>query len=290
MNYNKQELKLSYDLTSTEDHTIDAAVLGNSLIHMAKLVKESDKLLNGEHSDAKVEVKAHSEGSFIVEAVIWLQEGGIDVLKALGMTLAGATGTAATFFSAVKALKNRTIKQRIRKNDGKWTLTLDDDTEMECPDDVVELLDNHSVRSHAAELINKPTKNNESAAVKFQVGNETVEVIEQDEVEYFKAPAKKTMQSETTREQIVNARFTVISLEKKTGWKIRLPDDEEVTVKIEAEAFWERINRSEAAFIKGELFEMKLKTITKTLDGKPSYTRSITDVIRHRVEESKKLI
>ena len=101
----RKEFKLSYKLSSTEDHTIDAEVLGKSLTNMAGMLKEADKIVNGEESEIKVQVRAHEEGSFMVDMVTWLNEGGIDILRTLGITLTtGAVGTA-TFFQKVKAIR-----------------------------------------------------------------------------------------------------------------------------------------------------------------------------------------
>jgi hypothetical protein len=54
--------------------------------------------------------------------------------------------------------------------------------------------------------------------------------------------------------------------------------------------FIERINNRKKEFLQGDMFEIKLKTVSRELDGKSSTSRSIEEVIRHRVDKSRKII
>lgn len=292
----RKEFKLSYQLSSTEDHTIDADLLGQSLINMAGMLKEADKIINGEDSNISVEVRAHEEGSFMVDMVTWLNEGGIDILKTLGITVTGGVVTAATFFQAIKAMRGRNITVKARTEEGKWSLTLDDGEQIECTEEMEKLLSNYSFRKKVDEVINKPTNGEEAATISFievddETGEETTtEVIKQEEAEFFKAPPRKIFALETIEEKDIEVRFTVLSLEKQTGWRVRLPDDTEVPVKITDEGFLERANQREGAVIKGDLFVVRMKTIIKNIDGKDNTTREIIRVIRHRVDKDKKVV
>lgn len=292
----RKEFKLSYQLSSTEDHTIDADLLGQSLINMAGMLKEADKIVNGEESDITVEVRAHEEGSFMVDMVTWLNAGGIDILKTLGITASEGTVAAVTFFQAVKAMRGRNITAKAKTDGDNWHLTLDDGEQMECTDEMGKLLSNYSFRKKVDEVINKPTAGEETATISFiEVDDETgddktTEVIQQQEAEFFKSPPRKIFALETIEEEDLEVRFTVLSLEKKTGWRVRLPDDNEVSVKITDEGFLERANQREGAIIKGDLFVVRMKKVTKNIDGNESTTREIIRVIRHRVNKDRKVV
>lgn len=287
---NKFVFKLSYDSNSTADHTIDASILGTSLINMSELIKESTKVLNGEGAEARVEVQAHEPGSFIVEFVAWLDAGGIEALRALGLVTSTSTVTAATVFSALKALRNR--KQAEKRIKGDITeITFDDGETVQIPSTVDKLVSNFSIRKHLSEIVKKASDSEEGATVRLlDDNNQVVEEVDPDEVVYFKAPSRKLMAEEIITEETKNVVFTVVALESKTGWKIRLPDGDEVSARMNDEAFIERINNRERQFIKGDMFEIKLKTVERIVDGKVGTTRYIEKVVRHRVDESRKVL
>lgn len=287
---NKYVFKLSYDSNSTADNTIDASILGTSLINMSELIKESTKVLNGEEAEARVEVQAHEPGSFIVEFVAWLDSGGIDVLRALGLVSSASAVTAGTVFSALKTLRNRKQLEK-RVIDDITEITFEDGEKIQIPVTVDKLVSNFSIRKHISEVVKKASDFEDGATVRLLDGNDQlVEEVVPDEVEYFKAPSRKLMAEEITTEETKNVVFTVVALESKTGWKIRLPDGDEVSARMNDEAFMERINNRERQFIKGDMFEIKLKTVERIVDGKVSTTRYIEKVIRHRVEESRKVL
>ena len=50
-------------------HQIDAETLGHSLTELSGLLRNSIKTLKGESATAELDVKANSEGSFVVEFV-----------------------------------------------------------------------------------------------------------------------------------------------------------------------------------------------------------------------------
>lgn len=287
---NKYVFKLSYDSNSTADNTIDASILGTSLINMSQLIKESTKVLHGEEADARVEVQAHEPGSFIVEFVAWLDNGGIEVLRALGIATTTASVSISTVFGALKALRNR---KQVEKQiiDDVAEITFDDGEKVKIPVTVDKLVSNFSIRKHISEVVKKASDFEDGATVKLlDDNNQVVEEVTPEEVEYFKAPSRKLMAEEITTEKATNVVFTVVALESKTGWKIRLHNGDEVSARMNDEAFMERISNRERQFIKGDMFEVKLKTVERIVDGKTTTTRSIEQVIRHRVEESKKVL
>lgn len=286
----KYVFKLSYDSTSTADNTIDAEILGRSLINMSELIKESTKVINGEEANARIEVQAHEPGSFVVEFVAWLDNGGMEVLRSLGIISGSAAVGIGNVFSALKAWKNRKPVTKTLK-DGIAIIEFDDGESISIPESVDRLVSNYSVRSKLDHIVKKAADFESGAKVKIlNEQDEVIEIVQPDEVEYFKTPSRKLLQEEVIIEQTLNVIFTVIALESRTGWKIRLPDGVEVAVKMNDEAFLERIQKRERQFIKGDMFEVKLKTTERTLNGKVTVSRSIENVIRHRVEESKKVL
>lgn len=287
----QKSFKISYDTPETADHTMDAEELGGSLISLSKVIKNADKLLNGEDSEVDVEVKAHNEGSYELEIITWLKDGGIDILQALGFSVVGGAFTSGTLIGLIKAIKGRKIEAKTQQQDNQVRLTLEDNDTITCSKEVASLISNYAVVKDLEDVILKPTKGSSSGSVKLI--NEAGEIgsVEVSEADYFKAPPRSAMREETEHEEEREAVFTVVALESPTGWKLKLPpDDTEYTVKMADERFLERVNDGDKQFVKGELFKLKLKTIERELDGKTTYTRIVTEVLRHRTSADRKII
>lgn len=292
----ERKFTISYDFPTTEDHTIDAKTLGVSLVNVAELIMEGDKILNGEHSAVKVEVKANKEGSFEIEFVAWLQSGGIDILKALGITAVATTPASATLFGMIKHLKNRVIKASfIRRSpttgEMENFLQLDDDTEVKCDKSVQDLLQSHTVRTKLANVIEKPAKGIDNAVVKFFDGDRPGEplLLENEDIELFKAPPKKIYESTEVTTESVNLVFVQINNTSRNGWKAKRLDDE-ISVKMDDTAFLARINAKQDFPVKDELFEVVMETTKRIYEGKTTYSYIIIEVTRHRTTADRKII
>ena len=175
--------------------------------------------------------------------------------------------------------------------DEKVTLQLEDGETIECSEGVAELISSYNVMKDLEDVIVKPTKDAKSGSIKLtsEDGNQgELDILDRD---YFKAPPRSSMRQETEYEEECEAVFTVVALESPTGWKLKLPpDDTEYSVKMADERFLERVNDGDKQFVKGELFKIKLKTIERELDGKTTYTRIVTEVLRHRAAAERKII
>ncbi|WP_299262942.1 hypothetical protein [uncultured Psychrosphaera sp.] len=296
----RKSFTISYDFPSTKGHLIDAEELANNLLSMTKLIKEADKISNGESSEVSVEVAAHKPGSFEVEIVAWLYAGGIDVISQIGIGAGLTAFSGSTVFNALKQLKNRTIIGKTRNSNGDgYILELQDGETITVSDEALPLVENHSIRKHIDDVFHKPLLKEKDAKVIIKTtiedegGNEEAAPdIEFDAIvtAEFKAPPKKEFQEVEETEFKSEVRFTQVNFESKSGWKAFIKDDKPQSVKMEDEAFLERINNKKKSFIKGELFVVKLRETTTTIDDSVKTSLAIIEVIRHRTEKSKKLI
>ncbi len=286
---------LSYDGELTKNHTMSAADLGQSLISMASLISQADKILNGEDSQSKVEVKAHKAGSFEVEFVAWLNAGGIDVLRTLGISALGATAFSASFFAVLKLLRNRKVADvLINKDDpSKSYLHLEDNDKIPCTPEIAQLLQSHIVRTEVDNIFRKPLSTDSTAKVKLGVevdGKSNVNIIPHSDAIFFKAPPKKSLRESIVSTEIKNVFFVQINLESSRGWKAKIQENKEFSVKMDDTSFIDRINLKKDFPVKGELFEVELETTTQHIDGKQSTSYRITEVRRHRTTDKGKKI
>lgn len=285
-----QQFTVSYKLPSTEDHSIDAVTLGNSIIAMDSLIKQADKILNGEASEVSLAVKASREGSFMVEFVAAMSSGGIDVLRTLGLVGLGGAALSGTVMGALQEIRNRKIRSSvIITNDGGTTnhqVELDDGTIIDCPEPVKRLLMSHSVRQQLDAALRKPAGSEEGGSIVLMDGSSEPIELSSEDIENFKVPRVSQFSENQVIEQTVNVKFVQINLEGSSGWRAKITD-EDFSVKMSDETFLDRINARSDVVVKDQMFEVLMETTTKKVDDKSTVSRKILRVIRHRVAENR---
>ncbi|KAB1512648.1 hypothetical protein [Photobacterium damselae] len=277
----KQVFKLSYDMEETANHTIDAETLGHSILSMSSAIKSANKLLNGEHSDIQVQVRAHQEGSFMVEFVTWLNNGGADVLQVLGISSAVGVGGTNTVFGAMEALKGRKIVGSLRR-DGKVILKTKDGEDHELEPDVAKILLDKDVRKDIETVFTTPIENKDDAKliIKNENGEELRVIASEDATAFKKLPQKTLDQVEEDTKQMT-IHFSQVNFEAATGWKFRLPNGEIESVRMNHEAFINRINQGYEEFSKTKPCLVMMKTVKTTKpDGSTNTRYTIEEVIR----------
>jgi hypothetical protein len=278
----KHYFSISYDTKETEGHTIDAEKLGNAIVNMAKVLKQANKNVNGEKSELKLEVKAQSEGSFVVEFVTYLYSAGINPLSILGFM--GATGGAVSVIGALKQLRSRKITLIQTKNDTMSQVTLSDDSIIELPTEVAELVASKSIRDNLQAIIKDPLEDTNEA--KFIIKDEydqIIDAVDDGEKDDFTSISRKIVEEIKETVERVEVYFTKVNFEGTSGWQIRLPDDSLVAITMKDEAFIDRVNRDTQKFSKASLFSVQLKTIMTHRHGSsPTYKRELIEVVRDR--------
>lgn len=275
--------KLKFETPESADgqptHQIDAETLGESLTELSGLLRNSIKTLQGESASAKLDVKANAEGSFIVEFVAFLSNGGLDMLKTLGITSSVMAVSGGTIFSLLKRIGDRKVIKKIFNDDDTVSLILDDDEKIDCTDDVTKLMDSYSVRKNIENLVSKPVNSGKANGISFLDESEAVTfTMFKEEISSFKAPPKKTFTAEKESVKRIEIEFEVVDFTKATGWKIQL-EGETFAVRINDKAFLERVSTSKREFKKGQTFLVDLKAKEKLVEGKMSISYSIEQVL-----------
>lgn len=288
-----QNFSIFYDADndSLNEHSINARQIGEAITGMAELVEQSDKILNGENSEIKLNVVAKKAGSFGVEfEVFQVLNHAVDVLKYLGLSAAGGALLGGPVFSLARRLNKRKIVGTVtHKKDGTTTLKLDDENII-VDENVAKLVINPLIRSALNKVVQKPLEGRSNPVFKLEHdGVEIVRLEGEDTAKYEPLPRHSLVETEVDEKE-VNVRFTQVNFDAQTGWKIDW-NGESKGVKLEDQAFIERVSSNQAKFSKDDLFVVKLqvKKTSSALAGEKT-TLKITKVIRHRVEKNRKLI
>lgn len=262
----ESSFKLVYDGSEYDNHAIDAETLGNSLINLSQLLNEANQALNGNDANISVEVQATKEGSFETLLNI-VQEGQntVNIAKVLGLSAAGSF-FAGGLLGILKELKG-TKYSEITIDDNTQTIKVGD-TEIKSSTEINKLLRNKAVRSNIEEVFYKPVGKGVSLRVMPEGQSDPILEIDSDSAKFFKSPTIRN-RSETVTED-VSIKIATTNFTKKTGWRIILPDGNEVAVKIKDEKFFEAVKLQQVKFFDGVEFEVELETKTIDADGELS--------------------
>ncbi|EEX34508.1 MULTISPECIES: hypothetical protein [Vibrio] len=281
-NPRKEVFKISYDMPETSDHTIDAELLGTAILSMSRALRYSDKLLNGEESNIQVEVKAHEEGSFVVEFVTWLNSGGANVLSTIGLTGLGIGAAGNTVFGILEEIKDKKIVAKVHHSSKRVDLELENGEIVECDPQIADIVTDHHIRKELDQVIKTPVagKDNAKFIIKDEQDNEIVE-IDSNKARYYKSISAKTLEEQTDETKQVTIYFSQVNFDGPSGWKCKLPDGEVVSVRMRDQAFRDRINNGYEEFAKTKACVVRLtETVRTKADSTVTTSYYIEEVIR----------
>lgn len=282
------ELEIAYGGEAYSDNEIDAKTLGEALTSLSGLIENAEKILHGEAADPQVNIKAIQEGSFTLLVSVL---GSLSTLQMLGFTVGAAAG-AGSLMGVLEWLRGRKPQEVIIDEANNRATLIVDDERLDCSNDLQKLVTSPIIRSEVSKLVYQPLQT-ESQSV-FRIKNaENVEVltIQNHESHAFK-PMRFTVEQRIHEDPLtMNVKFSKLSFTSNTGWKMVLPDGDEVAVKMEDAAFLERVNNNQASFSKDDLFVVNVTKIVKETNGNfgnPTYT--ITQVVRHRAADDRRIL
>ncbi|EIG26723.1 hypothetical protein [Haemophilus paraphrohaemolyticus] len=284
LNLRTTSFELVYDGGKTEDHVIDADVLGRSLMAFSAMVKEANELLNGPNSEISIEVKAYKEGSFETWFAIAQMGGQLNVAEVLGL----ATGGAVTggLIAVVNKLKGRKVTDVII-DERTQSLKIDGET-IESTKEINTLLQSNPIRKDLSKIFHQPISRDVKA--KLYTGNKQQELLEVgfEQVNYFRdQQVTKTITTIEPDKQYIRI-ATINFASSQSGWKVILPNEETpVAVKINDEKFWKQVKENTARFSSDDLFyvELEIKTVDNGIEQKKTY--AIKQVIEHSPADGK---
>lgn len=283
-NLQTTNFELVYEGGKTNQHKIDADVLGQSLVALSEVVREANELLNGSSSEVCIEVTAQKEGSFETWLSIAQMGGSLNVAEVLGIT--GGSAFGGGLLAVLQKLKGRKVHDAIIDEQSQ-NLIIDGEV-IESEETINTLLHSNSIRKELSHIFHSPVSREVTA--KLYTENKAEQVLEVgfEQLNYFRNQqvAIKEDNIETVKKYVRIAAINFAT--PKSGWKMILPDDvETVAVKIADEAFWKQVQTSSTRFSIDDLFyvELAIKTTDNGVTERKSYT--ITKVIAHSPADGK---
>jgi hypothetical protein len=257
------DFKISYDGVALREHSMDVRDLAPALLSVGQLFDEANRVLNGDRTSVKLQVKAHAPGSFEILLELYQTIGsqvsqfltGDFVTSALNLKdllFGGSLG----LYWLIKKLKGGRPKRIVDLKNGMIRIEYDDET-FEVPLALLRLYQDAAVRKAAEEVL-KPLQR--EGIDKFQVKERSlvIETVTKDELHYFAVP-------ELPDEKILSveseAAYSIISLAFKDDNKWRLYDGSStISVIISDENFRKKVDHNTISFAKGDILRCKIRT------------------------------
>lgn len=281
------ELEIAYGGEAYSNNEIDAKTLGDALKSLSGIIENAEKILHGEDAEPKVSIRAIQEGSFTLLVSVL---GSLSTLQMLGFSVAAGVG-AGSLMGVIEWLNGRKPQEIIVDQESNSATIVVDGERIECSNDVQKLVTSPVIRNEISKLIYQPLQTENQSIFKIKNAEREIVSIPNEDVQAFK-PVKHTIEQRSHEETTtLNVKFSKLNFASNTGWKMVLPDGDDVAVKMGDAAFLERVNNNQANFSKDDLFVVNVTKIVKETNGifgNPAYT--ITQVVRHRAADDRRII
>lgn len=280
------EIAIAYGGEAYEDNEIDAKILGEALTSLSSLIENAEKILHGEQADPRVNIRATREGSFTLLVSVL---GDASTLQLLGLT--AATAGAGSLMGILDWLRGRKPDEIVINAQNNTATLVVDDERLDCTREIEKLVTSPIIRKEIDRLVYRPLLTERPSHFRVESSTREVIRIQQASAEIYKAPRRLTNEQRHEEEEQINVKFTKLSFNSPNGWKMVLPNNDEVGVKMADEAFLARVNANQATFTKDDLFVVNVKKTTQEtsgLLGTPKYT--ILRVVRHRAAENRRQV
>lgn len=266
--------RIAYNGPLLKSGEMDIRELAPSLLAFADLIENANKVLG---SERKIQILLNHDsirrGSFDITTI--LQYSALEQVKLFvsaadksGLTslmLVLGWGTIANdvvvgVFSLIKKIRNRHIKKIEPKGENKVILHIGDTETIVTSKDTLKVFMNINCRE-AIEKVVKPLE--KDGIDSFELRNpdelnnkEPLEIIQKDEVSYFKAPTlKQEEEKEILPEREITVKITSLTFDKNNKW--RLTDGNNTFwAKIEDNEFLNKVENGEISFSNGDMLRI----------------------------------
>jgi len=289
------EFVLEYGGPAVDDGTMPIRDLAPSLIALAELFTGASRLINPEADPVSLNIKATGDGSFLVHLFLEAQPGGpwdqfvdsfssdaTDALTNLWtLVVGGATLTVSGLLGFLKYLKNRRIKRAEPGSEaGTIKLTLEDDTTIELPGQVLTLYESIEIRRKAEQVV-APLKRDGIDYVAFREDREREPevVVRKDDLPAYEAePGQDVVLLDEVQRKVL----TILSVVFVEGNKWRFSEGESsFSAAIEDEAFLGLVRDHVETFGADDMLRCRVRVVQVRRDGKLHTDYTIVEVIEH---------
>jgi hypothetical protein len=292
-------IRLTYDGSALEMHTMDVKMLAPSLLAFGDLCEEVTKIVFGESVSTKVEVKASFQtGSFGINLSVTshlLQQlktlfsgkdvsaiiNGEELLKIIiGGSIVGVSSIKG-LIAVIRWLKNRKIKNIEILANGNRRIIVDDGESLDAEENIINLLRSREVRTNLQRVI-EPIETEGINTLSFGDDEKIAIILKKEEAQWFHVPLSEDI---PLSNELRIMSFSIVSLSFKEENKWRLSDgNNTMYVTISDLEFLNKVNLNMIRFAKGDILIASTRIAQwQTADGGLKTEYIIEHVIEHRL-------
>lgn len=281
------EFGVAYDGPRLDMGKMDVRDLAPALLALGDLFVEAGHVLQPDREPLALTVKATDTGSFLVHLALESRSAWDQVVNIFASDGATALfnikelvigGSSVSLFALIKRLRGRKVTAQEPTSAGTVRITLDDQTTVEVPADVMALYGNVEIRQKARQVV-EPLNRAGIEAVKFTEDKRTTVTIEKGDVPAFDLPDEP---EDVLTEYTVSMVLEIAAPAFVDGNKWRLSDgDGTFYAAMDDQAFLDRVNRGVEVFRKGDRLRCDVRVIQTTGPDGLHTERRVLRVVEH---------
>jgi len=285
-----------YDGPALDSNEMDARELAPALVAIADLLEETNRLVNGNAAQVKVNVRgSFKSGSFGIDFTLfydWVK----NLLDSLNsdpvngalnlLTIVGLSGSAsAGLIQLIKRIHGRSITKVEELDGGRVILTIEETERIETRGDVVKLFRSRKVREALDAAVYRPLERDGVDEFRVNLPSHEPERIGKEDHGLYLAP---DVPDEPLGETVADAHLQIVALSfaEDNKWRFsRSYDETPFFAAIKDSEFLDKVNRREINFAKGDILKVKLRT-REGVTNRGLYREYFVDkVLDHRTME-----
>lgn len=275
---------ISYQGEALEAHEMDVRDLAPALMSLGQLFDESNRVLNQDKAEIKLQVKAIAPGSFellfelsqTLSSQIGAILSGDFIQNALTLKELIFCSTAGLWW-LLKKLKGQEPDKITDLGNGTVRITFQNET-FDVPVSLLRLYEDLAVRK-ATEKVLEPLNKTGIDTIEVREKTKTLIHIQKEDLPYFDAPL---IQDSIILQDVREMAFSIISLAFKEENKWRLHDgNNTINAVIKDAVFLRRVEESLVSFSKGDYLICKVKITQKQTEQGLKTDYEIQEVMKH---------
>lgn len=280
-------LSVRYAGDAITDGRIPIRDLAPSLLSLSESFQQIQKVIDPDSDPISLDIKATSEGSFVVDLIL---ANGKDLISHVVNLLNSDPTTAAlnlnaivtTFYGVIKLIKklyNKKIKKQETLNNGDIKLTLDKNESITISKVILDSYQNVNIRTSVHSLV-KPLEKDGISSLEINSDKNMSVSVKKKEYKKFEVPKAKDKELDD-KVSIEYLQIENIAFEHDNKWKFS-EDTNKFWASIEDRDFLDRVEKNQTQFGSTDILKVRLRKKTYSTNEGLKNEYIIERVLEHQ--------